>query len=131
MGKNNNPEYEKLKEELFDSDQLKYNSAIADWFKNKGQITVVEISNRYGTSCSILTKLIKIEIEKITQVLIPDNFNEIKLTSPINHIDSLVNSQKYAVAHTTELFEYLANNSRETIIKNYHVQRKRDLQDVS
>ena len=109
--------------------QENYDKAINYWYKNKGHLTLKSIADLFNINYSKLTIMMKEKIQLDYDIEMVNVNQEIQLTNPFDKIDAFVNSQKYIIAHTTELYDYLSKNSRETIINNYHVQRSRSLQN--
>lgn len=112
--------------ELYNIDE-NYEKAISHWYNNKGHLQLIAVAALFNLNYNRLTIMMKNKIIKDYKVKIPEDKKVYKITSSLNSIDALVNSQKFAVGHSLELYEYLLNNSKETILKNYHVQRSRNL----
>jgi hypothetical protein len=119
-------QYETEKMLFYREAEVRMEIAIGRWWAMNGEMPAHIIAESLKVNLSSMTERIQYEIGKKAGIKILNTEQPCIIESTIKELQNNF-QQKFAVPYTTEYYLYLANNSREELIANYHAARIRDL----
>jgi hypothetical protein len=126
LAKHYHEQYETEKMLFYREAEVRMEIAIGRWWAMNGEIPAYIIAESLKVNLSSMTERIQYEIGKKAGIKILNTAIPLVLESTIKELENNF-QQRSAVPYTTEYYLYLANNSREELIANYHAARSRDL----
>ena len=100
--------------------------AIERWWAMNGEVPAYIIADDLKVNLSNMTERIQYEIGKRAGISILNTQQPCIIESTIKELENNFH-RLCAVPYTAEYYLYLANNSRQEIINNYHATRSRDI----
>ena len=110
--------------------EVRMQMAMDRWWAMNGEVPACIIAKDLMVNLSNLTERIQYEIGKKAGLEILNTQQPCIIESTIKELENHTHRASH-ISYSAEFYLYLANNSREQILSEYHATRSRDLQSDS